>query len=219
MVKAVIFDMDGLMIDSERVTYEGYVAECKKLGLVMEREFYKQVLGLPLPSVFQMFYEKYGKSFPMEEVLKEVHRYMDDLFQKDGVPVKDGVRDFLAYLKEKGYRTVLATSSNRSRVDKILEQTNLETYFDDSICGDEIEKGKPNPDVFLKACDKVGVKPMEAIVLEDSEAGIQAAYSAGIPVVCVPDMKEPGENYAKMAYKIVDSLTVVLHMFESGELC
>ena len=83
MIKAVIFDMDGLMIDSERVTFEGYVIECEKLGLTMEEEFYKQVLGLPLPTVFEMFYEKYGRSFPMEKVLGEVHRYMDDRFQRE----------------------------------------------------------------------------------------------------------------------------------------
>lgn len=218
MIKAVIFDMDGLMIDSERVTYDGYVVECGKLGLKMEEEFYIRTLGLPLPTVFQMYFEQYGSNFPMEQVLDGVHQYMDERFRKEGVPVKEGLRELLQYLKRHGYKTVIATSSNRDRVDRILGQTKLEEYFDSSICGDEIEKGKPNPDVFLKSCEKAGVKPEEAIVLEDSEAGIQAAYTAGIPVICVPDMKYPEDGFKEKAGWIVDSLTVVLEMFQKGEL-
>lgn len=220
MIKAVIFDMDGLMIDSERVTFEGYKIECGKLGLGQEmtEEFYKQTLGLPLPSVFQKYYSRFGQDFPMEKVLENVHQYMARLFEQEGVPVKEGVNELLEYLKANGYRTVLATSSNRDRVDKILEQTGLTAFFDGSICGDEIEKGKPDPDVFLKSCEKAGVKPKEAIVLEDSEAGIQASYAAGIPVICVPDMKYPEEGFKEKASWIVPSLTVVLEMFKSGEL-
>lgn len=215
MIKAVIFDMDGLMINSERVTYDGYVIECGKLGLTMEEEFYKTFLGCPLPDVFQRFYEHYSPSFPMETVLKNVHQYMNDLFEKEGVPVKEGLRDLLNYLKDHDYKTVVATSSTRNRVDKILEQTGLTAYFDASICGDEVEHGKPNPDIFLKACQKVGVLPSEALVLEDSEMGIQAASAAGIPVFCVPDMKYPEEQYAALATRIVGSLTDVLQYFQS----
>ncbi len=218
MIKAVIFDMDGLMINSERVTYDGYVIECGKLGLTMEEDFYKSFLGCPLPAVFQMFYDHFSPSFPMEEVLKNVHRYMNDLFEKEGVPVKEGLRELLKYLKEHGYKTVVATSSTRDRVDKILEQTGLTDYYDDSICGDEVEHGKPNPDIFLKACEKVHVSPAEALVLEDSEMGIQAASSAHIPVICVPDMKYPAPRYAALASRIVGSLTDVLEAFATGEL-
>ena len=219
MVKAIIFDMDGLMIDSERVTYEGYVIECEKLGLTMDKEFYKKILGHTIPEIYQQFYGRYGQSFPMEQVLKRVHTYMADLFQEQGVPLKEGLVELLSYLKTNGYQTVVATSSTRGRVDTILEQAKLSKYFDASICGDEVEKGKPNPEVFLKACQKVGVEPEKAIVLEDSEAGIQAAFAAGIPVICVPDMKYPEEQFAKKAGKIVDSLSVVLEMFRSGKIC
>ena len=218
MMKAVIFDMYGLMIDSERVTYDGYVIECGKLGLTMEEEFYKTLLGRPLPVVFEMFYDRYGRSFPMEQILKKVHAYMEERFTKEGVPVKEGLLDLLKYLKEHGYKTVVATSSNRDRVDRILDQTGLAGYFDDSICGDEVEKGKPDPDIFLKACKKAGAAPSQALVLEDSEMGIQAAASAGIPVICVPDMKYPEKIYAEKTADIVDSLTVVRKMFEDGRL-
>ena len=154
----------------------------------------------------------------METVLKYVHQYMNDLFEREGVPVKEGLRELLKYLKERGYKTVVATSSTRDRVDKILKQTGLADYYDDSICGDEVERGKPNPDIFLKACQKVQVSPSEALVLEDSEMGIQAASSAGIPVICVPDMKYPAPQYASLASHIVESLTDVREAFVRGEL-
>ena len=93
------------------------------------------------------------------------------------------------YLKDNNYKTIVATSSNRDRVDKILAQAKITEFFDDSICGDEVTKGKPNPEVFLKPCQKLGVNVDEAIVLEDSEAGIQASYDANIKVICIPDMK------------------------------
>ena len=118
-IKAVIFDMDGLMIDSERVTFEGYVIECGKLGLDMDEAFYKQTLGLPLTRIFQMYYEHFGQDFPMEKVLEDVHQYMADRFRKEGVPMKEGVEELLIYLKDNGYKTVLATSSKRDRVDQI----------------------------------------------------------------------------------------------------
>ena len=218
MFQAVLFDMDGLMIDSERVTYEGYAIECEKLGLKMDKEFYKEILGHTIPEIYQQFYGRYGQSFPMDEVLKRVHTYMEDLFQEQGVPLKEGLVELLVYLKANGYQTVVATSSTRERVNKILKQAELSKFFDASVCGDEVEKGKPNPEVFLKACEKIGVKPEKAIVLEDSEAGIQASFVAGIPVICVPDMKYPEEQFAKKANTIVGSLRVVLEMFLSGEI-
>lgn len=206
MVKAVIFDMDGLMIDSERVTYEGYVIECGKLGFAMDEAFYKKLLGHTLPEVRHLFRERYGESFPMDDILRKVHRYMDDRFAAEGVPVKKGLRNLLEYLKNRGYKTVVATSSGRQRVDRILKLAGLEAYFDGSVCGDEVTKGKPDPEIFLKACERAAAEPKEALVLEDSEAGISAAYAAGIPVVCVPDMKYPEQEYAAKAYGIVDSL-------------
>ena len=191
MIKAVIFDMDGLMIDSERVTFEGYQQIMGQMGLTITSDFYKTLLGKPLKGIFQRFYDVYGNDFPIESVIKDVHAYMADRFETEGVPLKEGLVPLLKYCRENGYRTIVATSSNRNRVDTILSSADIEQYFDDSICGDEVTKGKPDPEVFLKSCEKLGVSTDEAVVLEDSEAGIQASYAAGIRVICVPDMKQP----------------------------
>jgi len=216
MIKAVIFDMDGLMIDSERVTFEGYQHVMKKMGLTITHDFYLQLLGKPIKGIFQCFYDTYGNDFPIESVIKEVHQYMAELFETEGVPLKDGLLSLLEYLKANNYKTIVATSSNRDRVDTILARANITDYFDDSICGDEVTKGKPNPEVFLKSCEKLGVHTDEAIVLEDSEAGIQAAHSANIPVLCVPDMKYPTEPYASMTTKIINSLNDVIPFLQGA---
>lgn len=210
MIKAVIFDMDGLMINSERVTFEGYVKVMAEKGYTITEEFYKKLLGKTLKTAYELFFQEYGNEFPMDEVLEQVHKYVADVFEDDGVPLKKGLLELLQYLKSNNYLTIVATSSTRVRVDHILELANITQYFNDSICGDEVTHGKPHPEVFLRACQKLGVEPSEAIVLEDSEAGIQAASSANIPVICIPDMKYPEPEYEKMTTQILNSLDQII---------
>ena len=209
MIKAIIFDMDGLMIDSERVTFECYQERLKDMNLTMDEKFYKTLLGKPIKGIYQRFYDVYGNDFPIENVIQDVHQLMAERFETEGVPVKKGLVELLHYLKDNNYKTIVATSSNRDRVDKILAQAKITEFFDDSICGDEVTKGKPNPEVFLKSCQKLGVNVDEAIVLEDSEAGIQASYDANIKVICIPDMKYPEKQYEEKTFKILKDLNGV----------
>ncbi len=215
MIKAIIFDMDGLMIDSERVTFECYQERLKDMNLTMDEEFYKTLLGKPIKGIYQRFYDVYGNDFPIENVIQDVHQLMAERFETEGVPVKKGLVELLHYLKDNNYKTIVATSSNRDRVDKILAQAKITKFFDDSICGDEVTKGKPNPEVFLKSCQKLGVNVDEAIVLEDSEAGIQASYDANIKVICIPDMKYPEKQYEEKTFKILKDLTEVTAYLKS----
>ena len=214
-IKAIIFDMDGLMIDSERVTFECYQERLKDMNLTMDEEFYKTLLGKPIKGIYQRFYDVYGNDFPIENVIQDVHQLMAERFETEGVPVKKGLVELLHYLKDNNYKTIVATSSNRDRVDKILAQAKITEFFDDSICGDEVTKGKPNPEVFLKSCQKLGVNVDEAIVLEDSEAGIQASYDANIKVICIPDMKYPEKQYEEKTFKILKDLTEVTAYLKS----
>lgn len=215
MIKAIIFDMDGLMIDSERVTFECYQERLKDMNLTIDEEFYKTLLGKPIKGIYQRFYDVYGNDFPIQNVIQDVHQLMAERFETEGVPVKKGLVELLHYLKDNNYKTIVATSSNRDRVDKILAQAKITEFFDDSICGDEVTKGKPNPEVFLKSCQKLGVNVDEAIVLEDSEAGIQASYDANIKVICIPDMKYPEKQYEEKTFKILKDLTEVTTYLKS----
>lgn len=210
MKKAVIFDMDGLMIDSERVTYNEYVKKLAQLGHHdFTEELYRNCLGKNKPGICQVFIDHYGQDFPMTEVWDDVHVWIDESLRQY-VPKKKGLVELLEYLKANNYKTIVATSSGRARVDEILKNADLTKYFDDTICGDEVTHGKPHPEIFLTACQKLDVKPEEALVLEDSEAGILAAYDGRIDVICVPDMKYPEQQFVEKVTKIVDSLDEVI---------
>ncbi len=210
MKKAVIFDMDGLMIDSERVTYNEYVKKLAQLGHHdFTEELYRNCLGKNKQGICQVFIDHYGQDFPMTEVWDDVHVWIDESLRQY-VPKKKGLVELLEYLKTNNYKTIVATSSGRARVDEILKNAELTKYFDDTICGDEVIHGKPHPEIFLTACQKIDVKPEEALVLEDSEAGILAAYDGHIDVICVPDMKYPEQQFVEKVTKIVDSLDEVI---------
>lgn len=202
--------MDGLMIDSERVTYDEYVKKLAQLGHHdFTEELYRNCLGKNKQGICQVFIDHYGQDFPMTEVWDDVHVWIDESLRQY-VPKKKGLVELLEYLKANNYKTIVATSSGRARVDEILKNGNLTEYFDDSICGDEVTHGKPHPEIFLTACQKLDVKPEEALVLEDSEAGILAAYDGHIDVICVPDMKYPEPQFVEKVTKIVDSLDEVI---------
>lgn len=210
MKKAVIFDMDGLMIDSERVTYNEYVKKLAQLGHHdFTEELYRNCLGKNKQGICQVFIDHYGQDFPMDEVWDDVHVWIDESLRQY-VPKKKGLVELLEYLKANNYKTIVATSSGRARVDEILKNADLTKYFDDTICGDEVTHGKPHPEIFLTACQKLDVKPEEALVLEDSEAGILAAYDGHIDVICVPDMKYPEPQFVEKVTKNVDSLDEVI---------
>lgn len=210
MKKAVIFDMDGLMIDSERATYNEYVKKLEQLGHYdFTEELYRNCLGKNKQGICQVFIDHYGEDFPMTEVWDDVHVWIDESLRQY-VPKKKGLVELLEYLKANNYKTIVATSSGRTRVDEILKNADLTKYFDDTICGDEVTHGKPHPEIFLTACQKLDVKPDEALVLEDSEAGILAAYDGHIDVICIPDMKYPEPQFVEKVTKIVDSLDEVI---------
>lgn len=207
--KAIIFDMDGLMIDSERVTFESYVKVLKEEGRNFDLEFYKKLLGKTKQNIFQIFRDQYGQDFPIDEIYKRVHVCNNQEYDENGVPVKPGLIQLFPKLKEEQIPAVIATSSNRHRVIDILKRTGMEDYFEDMVCGDDIVHGKPDPEIFLSAAKKAGQNPEDCLVLEDSESGIMASKNANIPVICVVDLKYPEEPFSTYPEKIVSSLDEV----------
>ena len=212
--KVVIFDLDGLMIDSERVTFECFEEVLAKTDRTISRDFYIRLIGRTYDASLKLIEEEYGDSFNIEKTVEDVHSLLAKRFEAEGVPEKQGIRDLLEYLKGSEFKIFVATSSSRDRVDTILEQSGLNMYIDGSVCGDEVKSSKPDPELFLNACRKAGCKPAEAYVLEDSEAGIEAAYAAGIDCIAVPDLKYPADEVAKKARWIVGSLSDALEIFE-----
>ena len=217
MIKAIIFDMDGLMVDSETVTYEGCKYVLNKLGLDITKDFYKTTLGKTVKEGRQLYRDQYP-GIDLNALFEEVYDYMDDVFTNEGVPIKKGLIELLEYLTDHNYIKMVASSSTREHVEDVLSKADVLKYIDDSICGDEVINGKPNPEIFIKACEKLNINRDEAIVLEDSEAGIEAAYNGHIPVICIPDMKYPDQKHIDMTYCLLDDLSQVINLLESKKL-
>lgn len=210
MIKAVIFDLDGLLLDTEIVAFKVYEELGRRFSFTLTLpEFMEDFCGRPLRRNVAYCNEKFQLPWELEEAVEEVLRIEKKILD-EGVDVMPGARELLVYLKENAYKTAVASSSARERSIRLLEQHNLVKYFDDFVFGPEVERGKPNPDIFLKAAEKLGIEPESCLVLEDSQAGIQAAYSAGMQVICIPNLKYPTEEYVEKATAVKESLFDVI---------
>ena len=211
MIKAVIFDLDGLLIDSEIISYKIYKEILHQFGHNFTIEEYTQnYSGKTEVKNVTNLTNTYSLPWTIEKGLESVYKIENRLIAQ-GVDLKYGAKELLSYLKDNNFKIAIASSSTRDRALTILKQHHIVEYFDDFVFGNEVEKGKPNPDIFLKACDKLSEKPEKCLVLEDSEAGIQSAYSANIPVICIPDMKVPNQHYLDMTKTVLDSLEEVIY--------
>ncbi len=206
MIKAVLFDLDGLLIDSEIVAYNTIERIANSYGKsVSNSDYTSNYLGRTVAKSMEYMAESLNLPTTHQE-LHEKYLIEEEKNTQAGIPLKPYAEQILKNLKEQGIKTIVASSSSRERAKILLEKNGVLKYFDDLIFGYEVQRGKPYPDIFLKACDKLEVEPCEAVVLEDSEAGIDAAFSAKIPVICIPDMKHPDPEHAKKCLKIVKTL-------------
>lgn len=214
MTKAVIFDLDGLLIDSEPVFYHIFQEIVGEYGYEFSLETYARCYsGKTSAQNITNLIGSHGLPLTVEEGLAKEDE-IEKRLTAQGVALKKGAKELLAYLKDHGYRIAVASSSTAERAWMILRQHGVDGYFEESVFAHEVTKGKPDPEAFLKASGKLGMKPEECLVLEDSEAGIQAAYAATIPVICIPDMKKPSLQYLDKTAAVLDSLTDVIGYLE-----
>lgn len=208
-MEAVVFDMDGIIFDSELLVLETWKEVSEKHGFPDIEKVCKECLGTNDAVTRQIFLEHYGREFPYDEYAKE----MSALFHKRAaggkLPKKPGVEELLAALKERGLKVALASSTRRETVLRELEEGGLLHYFDKVVCGDMVSRSKPEPDIFLKACELLDVSPEKAYVIEDSYNGIRAAHSAGMKPIMVPDLAAPTEEMQELAGWILPSLREV----------
>ena len=206
MKKAVIFDLDGLLIDSEIISYNMYADLLRKYQFRFSLERYaRQYSGKNEVTNMQNLVFTYHLPITVEQGVAYVDALEKEYFAK-GVPLKPGARELLRFLKRSKVKILLASSSTRERALFVLAQNGIESYFDAMVFGPEIEHGKPAPDIFIKAREKSGEASGDCLVLEDSEAGIRAAYAAGIDVICIPDMKRPDGAFLSAAAAVLPSL-------------
>lgn len=214
-IKAVLFDMDGLMVDTESLATEAFIHSAKKQGYDMTKEETLLVLGFTTKSIYE-FWENYFKNSDVsgKQLVDDHYKYIENILFTTGPRKMPYIEELLKYLKESNYKVAVASSSNMDHIINNMEKTGLKKYIDEFASGAEVENGKPAPDVFLLAAERLGVKPEECLVLEDSKAGVLAGSSAGAKVIMVPDMFKPDEECKERTYRIVGNLGEVISILE-----
>lgn len=211
--QAVVFDMDGVIFDSEAKVVECWQVVADKYGIPDIEDACRHCLGINRDATRAYMLEAYGQDFPYDAYKKE----MSDLFHErygDGrLPVKAGVREILSWIKEHGIKIALASSTRRAIVEAELKAAGLYDYFDKVICGDMVEKSKPAPDIFLKACNELGVRPCDAYAIEDSYNGVRSAQSAGLKCIMVPDLVPATDEMRELAERVLPDLMAVVEYF------
>ena len=214
-IKAVLFDMDGLMVDTESLATEAFIHSAKKQGYDMTKEETLLVLGFTTKSIYD-FWENYFKNSDVsgKQLVDDHYKYIEDILFTTGPRKMPYIEELLKYLKNSNYKVAVASSSSMNHIINNMEKTGLKKYIDEFASGAEVENGKPAPDVFLLAAKRLGVKPEECLVLEDSKAGVIAGNSAGAKVIMIPDMFKPDEVCKEKAYRIVNNLGEVISILE-----
>lgn len=213
-LKLVIFDMDGVILDSERVANLAWfqVSEKYNLGLTLEK--LRDIKGGTTVRTEGILAKLVGEEIAKKILVEKKEKQLEIIKSEGGIKLKKGVVELLKYIKEKGLKCVVATSTSRESAERQLKETGVYKYFDTLTFGDEIENGKPAPDIFLKACEKVKVSPKEAIVIEDSVLGATAANRAMIRCFVVEDTIKFTEEENKLAYKKFENLLKVKEYLE-----
>lgn len=206
MFQAVVFDMDGVITDTEKLYRRFQLEEGKKLGIPDDVMVVacERIAGGTKYTNKSRFEEVVGRGIDYLDFRAAVIRKLDAHIRTYGVELKPGVADTLKYLKEKGAKVGLATSTVRERATGYLKAHHIDRYFDELVFGDTVAHGKPAPDIYLKACEMLDVRPEEAIAVEDSINGIVSAGRAGMYPVMVIDLIEPNDitrQYAKQVYE------------------
>jgi HAD superfamily hydrolase (TIGR01509 family) len=207
--KAVIFDMDGLLIDSERIALSTFVAACRKYDFDPDIEVYYKCIGTTRPLTREILLDGYGRDFPFDAISELWgKKYYEETLSKP-VPLKAGTLRLLQYLEKEGVKKAVVTSTRQESALRKLSNAQILHFFDFVLGGDQILHGKPNPEIYFTACHKLKEEPSKCLALEDSDNGVMAAFEAGLIVIQVPDLVEPSVDVKALGHEIKKSLTEV----------
>lgn len=206
MIDTYIFDMDGTLIDTEKLYRKFWPMALAEFGYTMTDEQVLSMRSLGRPFAPVKLKEMFGPELDYAAVRECRKRLMEEYIDAHGIELKPGCVELLTNLKERGIRAAIATATDLQRTEKYLEMLGLRSYFAEIVCATMVKEGKPSPDIYLFACEQLGRKPQDCIAVEDSPNGVLSAYRAGCKVVMVPDQTQPDEELSKLLYRKVDSL-------------
>lgn len=218
MIKAIVFDMDGVIFDSEKLYRKHWMITGAEYGISEEtmQRLCNLIAGSTKERNEKLLKSEFGQDFDYMTFRGKTMNRMDQEILRDGLELKPGVKELFHYLQEHGYKIGLATSTHRERAERNLINAGIIDYFDDIVYGGVVKNGKPAPDIYLKACENLHVKPEEAIGVEDSINGVKSSAAAGLYTIMVVDLIEPTKETETLANQTFDSLFEVIELLEKA---
>ena len=209
-IQAVIFDMDGLMLDTERMAQSAWQTAGAERQFDFPTQVYLQAVGRTKSDTEHLFKQAFGPEFPFDALYARKQEIFYAMLESEPIPTKPGLFALLDRIDQRKLAKAVATSTARALALKKLTSTGLISRFATIVGGDEVPNGKPAPDIFLAAAARLDVAPAHCLVLEDSEAGVRAAHAAGMQAIMAPDLKPPSEEVKALALAVVPSLADVI---------
>lgn len=210
LYKAVVFDMDGVIFDSERAVMQCWKEVASRHNIPDIEKAILACTGTTMVRTREIMLNLYGADFPYDEYARESSVIFHSRYDGGRLPMKPGVKELLTFLKERGKKIALASSTRQQVVTDELRDAGIIEYFDRIICGDMVSRSKPAPDIFLKACEELNVSPSDSYAIEDSYNGIRAAHAGGLHPIMVPDLLPADEEMQSLAEIVLPSLTSVM---------
>jgi len=214
--KGIVFDMDGVLFDTERLHVDAWVFAGKETGYDITEALMIKTIGISSNESIEIFHKYLGEDFDFFEVRKHRVKYTEEHVKKKGLPVKPGLEELLQYLCDREYKLAVASSSDTERIKENLNATGILNYFNYVIGGDMITHGKPAPDIYQAACENLNLLPSDCLAIEDSPAGMRSAHKAGLQVIMIPDLVVPDESIADIPYTMLQSLGEVVRFLEES---
>lgn len=203
---AVVFDMDGVLIDSERVIRHAARHAAVEIDRVLTDDFYMQVMGLPGQQVEAAFMREFGTDFPLADYRQRFERLYRAALQTNGIQAKPGVPALLQSLRRHGIPIAVATATRSGNAESALTAAGLIEHLPVCVTGDQVTNGKPAPDIFLAAAARLGIPAEACIAVEDSEVGARAAVAAGMRTLMVPDFRPPSAEIRSLVHEVLDTM-------------
>ena len=213
-IRAVIFDMDGVLLDTEQLLVRFWCQAAREAGFPMEREQALQLRSLAGKYAAPLLRQWFGEGFDYAAVRARRRELMEQELERIGLPVKEGAAELLTLLRQRGIPAAVATATDEERAARYLKEAGLYPLFDRICCAPMVANGKPMPDIYLFACRQLGEEPCRCLAVEDSPNGVLSAYRAGCQVAMVPDLTPPDEETAPLLTLRADSLSVLRQLLE-----
>lgn len=217
MIKAVVFDMDGIMFDTEKVCQMSWDTVGEEMGIGKAGYMVYKTLGMTAETAIKILQNEFGENFDAKEFKKRGRECSYKYFNDFGVPEKPYLHETLDALKADGYKLAVASSTSSDSVFHHLNEKNITHYFDKVICGDMIKNSKPAPDIYLKACEELSEKAEECVAVEDSKNGILSAWGAKMNVIMIPDLWQGDKETDKKLLAKLNNLAEISPFLKQNE--